>query len=218
MKLLVESIKILTRFAKETGNRTILMVDFGFVKTGFDNVNDKKWTLFNSLFYMTVIDACSYLDEYEQVFGIKTEKKFNDRVLIVKAINKPLIKKIKEWKDLNLLRNQLLAHNLRQGKNGYFIFGVTNLDYNAPRTITDLFLLSNLIQFSTETINSEFNNELNVSNDETLKKIKPLNNILSKDDVSSITIKLLELANIEKIRQKRVYNFSEKKNMDWDKI
>ena len=73
MKHLVESIQILTRFAKETGNRVELIVDLGFVKKGHKDLNPKMLTLFNSLFYMTVIDSVSYLEEYEQVFGIKTE-------------------------------------------------------------------------------------------------------------------------------------------------
>ena len=37
MKLLIESIQILGRFATEIGNRANLIADFGFPKTGFNN-------------------------------------------------------------------------------------------------------------------------------------------------------------------------------------
>ena len=167
---------------------------------------------------MTLIDSVSYLEEYEQVFGIKTEDEFRDRIKIVKTINKPLISRIKKWKDLKILRNQLLAHNLRQGKNGLYIFDVENLGYNAPRTVNDLFLLSNLIQFSTETINSEFLKELKTINNKNLKEVKLQANRLTKNDVSSITVALLKEANKEKEKFKRSYDFTLTGGIDWNKI
>ena len=109
MKLLIESIQILGRFATEIGNRANLIADFGFPKTGFNNPKTKELTLLNSLFYMSVIDAYSYLNEYDQMFGVKTEPNFNERVVEVKSINRSFITKIKEWKELGNFRNQLLA-------------------------------------------------------------------------------------------------------------
>ena len=217
MKNLVESIQILTRFAKEIGNRTGLIVDFGFPTIKIESPC-KNLTLLNSLFYMAVIDSVSYIDEYEQVFGIKTEGEYRSRILDVKAINKPLISKIKEWNDLKNLRNQLLAHNLRQGKNGDFILGIDNLNYNAPRTLNDLFLLSNLIQFSTVTIDSEFRDEMKMMGKSTVKDIKLADKQLSKDDVSKITCDLLKKAEQEIIRLKKNYHFTDFGMIDWNKI
>lgn len=217
MKNLVESIQILTRFATEIGNRAALIVEFDF-PTGKIDLKDKNLTLLNSLFYLAIIDSVSYIHEYDQVFGIKTEIEFKNRIHDVKTINKPLISKIRQWKNLNDLRNQLLAHNLRQGKNGDFIFGLENLDYNAPRTLNDLFLLSNLIQFSTETINSEFKTELHNVRDSNLKDVKVTDKQLSKDDVSKITISLLHEADAEKIKLKREYSFSIGGVLDWEKL
>jgi len=218
MNKLVESIQIMTRFAREMGYRNQLLVDFEFPTKDSDKIIDKDLTLFNSLFYMTVIDSVSFLDEYQQVYGVKTEKKYKDRIIITKAINKPLISKICEWKDLRDFRNNLLAHNLRKGKNGDYVFSIENLDYNAPRNLYDLFLLTNLVQFSTDTIYSEFVNEIKEFASKTTKNIRPNDRILSKDDVSKITTELLKKANMEKIRNNRDYAFRINSIIDWNKV
>jgi hypothetical protein len=218
MNKLVESIQIMTRFAREMGYRNQLLVDFEFPTKDFEKIIDKELTLFNSLFYMTVIDSVSFLDEYQQVFGVKTEKKYKDRIIITKAINKPLISRICEWKDLRDFRNNLLAHNLRKGKNGDYIFSIENLDYNAPRNLNDLFLLTNLIQFSADTIYSEFENEIKEFASMTTKELKPNDRILTKDDVSKITTELLKKANMEKILNNRDYAFRINSIIDWNKV
>lgn len=215
---LVESVRILLRFTRETANRMNLIIDFGFGKRGFNDLSELELTHLNSLFYMTVIDAVSYLDEYDQIFGHKTELEFVDRIRVVKSINKPLINRIKEWKDIKELRNQLMAHNLRSGKNGNFIFSIDNLDYNAPKTINDLFLLSNLIQFSTQTIYSEFISEIKSDTTSYSKKIRSINKILSKDDVSKITTELLMQSNKIKRELSRNYEFTVHKLVNWDAI
>jgi hypothetical protein len=218
MNKLVESLQIMIRFAREMGYRNQLLVDFEFPTKDSEKIIDKELTLFNSLFYMTVIDSVSFLDEYQQVFGVKTEKKYKERIIITKAINKPLISKISEWKDLREFRNNLLAHNLRKGKNGDYIFSIENIDYNAPRNLNDLFLLTNLIQFSADTIYSEFENEIKEFASEITKEIKKNDRILSKEDVSKITIELLNKANKEKIRNNRKYDFRVNTFIDWNKI
>jgi len=218
MKLLKESIQIMTRFAREIGYRNSLIVDFNFHKTGFSDTDPKHLTLLNSLFYMAVIDSYSYLAEYEQVFGIKTENEFNKRVIDVKTINKPLTNKIKEWKDLGNFRNQLLAHNLRQGKNGEFIFGLEKLDYNAPRTISDLFLLSNLIQFITQTFHLEFSPELSTATSDNIKDNLTTIKQMTKEEVSKITTELLTKATTEMRRLNKNYNFSFNGTIEWDRL
>lgn len=218
MNKLVESIQIMTRFAREMGYRNQLLVDFEFPTKDSDKIIDKDLTLINSLFYMTVIDSVSFLDEYQQVYGVKTEKKYKDRIIITKAINKPFISKICEWKDLREFRNNLLAHNLRKGKNGDYVFSIENLDYNAPRNLNDLFLLTNLIQLSTGTIYSEFENEIKEHASKSTKEIKPNDRLLTKDDVSKITSELINKANLEKTRNNRNYAFKSNSFIDWKKV
>lgn len=218
MVRLIESVQILTKFARDIGNRNSLIVDFDFPTRNLEEIKDKNLTLLNSLFYMSIIESVSFLDEYQQVFGIKTEKNFKDRIIVVKAINKPLISRIGEWKDLRELRNNLLAHNMRKGKNGDFVFSIKNLDYNAPRNLNDLFLLSNLIMFSAETVYSEFKSEIDTIDSTTFQELKPSEKLLSQEDVSRITFELLGKANKEKTRLNRSYSFTINELIDWNKI
>lgn len=218
MRKLVESIHIMNKFTKEIGYRTSLLVDFNFPKQTLENISDKNLTLLISLFSMSVIDSISFLDEYQQVYGQKTENIFKDRIIITKAINKPFISKINEWKNLRDLRNHLLAHNLRVGKNGDFIFSIKGLIYNAPRNLNDLFLLHNLISFSAQTINLEFTEELKTLGLIPIENVAEGETILSKDDVSNITIDLITIANRIKKEQNRNYEFAINNTIDWNEI
>ncbi len=208
MILLVESIQIMTRFTREIEHRCALIVDFNFHKTDFADIDPKHLTLLNSLFYMALIDSYSFLAEYEQIFGVKTENEFSKRIIDVKTINKPLTNKIKEWKDLGDLRNQLLAHNLRK----------ENLDYNAPRSLNDLFLLSNLTQFITQTFHLEFSNEINSVNNSNIKDNLTASKFLTKEEVSTITVELLNKAIGEMKRLNKNYSFSTGGTIDWGKL
>ena len=208
----------MTRFSREIANRSSLIIDFEFPKKSFNDYDEKNLTLLNSLFYMIVIDSYSYLAEYEQVFGSKTENEFKQRIIDVKTINKSFINKIKEWKDMGDLRNHLLAHNLRQGKNGQFIFAIDNLDYNAPRTINDIFLLSNLVGLMTQIINFEFIKEVKGSTKESLKNNVMTGKTMTKDEVSTITVNLINQATSEISRLKKTYSFEIKAQSDWDKL
>lgn len=216
MKKLIQSINILNKLSKDIEFRIQWIVDFKYNKKSVETFSDKELNLFNSLFYMSLIDGISYLDEYQEVFGSKTESVFKERCTIVKAINKPFIKKINQWKDYRNLRNHLLAHNFRVGKNGDYIFNGI-VDYNAPRNFNDLLLLSNLIQLSLQTVISEFHSELNSIVKE-VREIKNNNVLLTKDDVSKITIELIQES--EKIRalKNRNYTFKRNTEIDWNSL
>ena len=155
---LEKSITILKYFATQIPKRVKIILQIQ--KQIEIEYNEEKDIILNSLIQKSIIDSISYLDEYQQVFGVKTESKFQDRIIQVKAINKPVIQRIKKWKNLNEMRNQLLVHNLRIGKNGTYLFDSKNPNFNAPRTIFDITLLSNLLQFLTITICEEFEEEI----------------------------------------------------------
>lgn len=218
MRYLIESIQIMNRFATENTNRSLLIIDFGFPKTGFNPNNEKVLTLLNSLFYMTVIDSYSFLQEYEEYFGNKTEIEFKKRIIDVKTINKPFLSKIKEWRQIGDLRNQLLAHNLRKGKNGQFIFSFENIDYSAPRTINDILLLSNLIGFMTQTINLEFSHEIKNQKKVNIKGNVMTSKQMTKDEVSKITVDLIIQATQEITKLHKKYSFDIKMFADWEKV
>jgi hypothetical protein len=213
MEKIIESVRILHKLSKDIVFRIQWIVDFKYNKKSLETFSDKELNLFNSLFYMSLIDGISYLDEYQEVFGKKTENSFNQRCIVVKAINKPFIRKINQWKDYRNLRNHLLAHNFRVGKNGDYIFNGI-LEYNAPRNFNDLLFLSNLIQLSTQTVISEFQLELN-SHVDKAKQIKNNNVLLTKEDVSKLTVELIKESEKIKVIKKRNYNFKQNTDIDW---
>jgi hypothetical protein len=216
MERIVESIRILSKLSKDIEFRMQWIVDFKYNKKSLETFSDKELNLFNSLFYMSLIDGVSYLDEYQEVFGKKTETIFNDRCIVAKAINKPFIRKINQWKDYRNLRNHLLAHNFRVGKNGNYIFNEV-IDYNAPRNFNDLLLLSNLIQLSTQTVISEFELELNSLVDK-VKRIKNNSLLLTKEDVSKLTLELIKESIKIKVISNRNYTFKQNTDIDWNNL
>lgn len=216
MERIVESIRILSKLSKDIEFRMQWIVDFKYNKKSLETFSDKELNLFNSLFYMSLIDGVSYLDEYQEVFGKKTETIFNDRCIVAKAINNPFIRKINQWKDYRNLRNHLLAHNFRVGKNGNYIFNEI-IDYNAPRNFNDLLLLSNLIQLSTQTVISEFELELN-SHVDKVKRIKNNSLLLTKEDVSELTLELIKESIKIKVIRNRNYTFKQNTDIDWNNL
>jgi hypothetical protein len=216
MERIVESIRILSKLSKDIEFRMQWIVDFKYNKKSLETFSDKELNLFNSLFYRSLIDGVSYLDEYQEVFGKKTETIFNDRCIVAKAINKPFIRKINQWKDYRNLRNHLLAHNFRVGKNGNYIFNEV-IDYNAPRNFNDLLLLSNLIQLSTQTVISEFELELN-SHVDKVKRIKNNSLLLTKEDVSKLTLELIKESIKIKVISNRNYTFKQNTDIDWNNL
>ena len=216
MERIVESIRILSKLSKDIEFRMQWIVDFKYNKKSLETFSDKELNLFNSLFYMSLIDGVSYLDEYQEVFGKKTETIFNDRCIVAKAINNPFIRKINQWKDYKNLRNHLFAHNFRVGKNGNYIFNEI-IDYNAPRNFNDLLLLSNLIQLSTQTVISEFELELN-SHVDKVKRIKNNSLLLTKEDVSELTLELIKESIKIKVIRNRNYTFKQNTDIDWNNL
>jgi hypothetical protein len=217
METLQESLLILQRNSREIWLRTNLMIENEYHKIDAHEIGPQL-TLFLSLFYMTIIESCSYLDEFENVFGVKSEKKYQKRILIVKRSTKPFIKKIKEWNDLREFRNSIVAHNLRK-KDGKMALTKENLDYNTPRTMFDLVLLSNCITLTQNIINSEFNNELNEavgSMQDTLHYDFKIG--FSKEEVSQITLELIKDVNKLIPLQGRNYLIRNLRLSNWNKL
>lgn len=171
MKTIEESLLILRKLALDIGFRTDLLLKGEIFKVLEDEKVGSRTTLFTTLVGMNIIDTCSYLYEYENIFGIKTESEYHDRIILIKSICKPAIKQIKEWSDLNNIRNWLLAHNLRINK-GKMIYNQTLLDYNVPTTIHEVELLASCIQIINHIIVHEFYNEIDKISDKKIAMIK----------------------------------------------
>lgn len=158
MENLIDTLLIFNKLSIEIGYKTLAMVKAEVFDPKKINQLGTDMAVLNSLMEMIIIESCSFVDEYEQHFGVTTEEKYKNQIVEIKQICKPIINKIKGWKDLRLIRNSFLAHNLRT-KDRKMIFR-NEISYNAPRNVYEVELLNHLIQIIFKIIYIEFREEL----------------------------------------------------------
>jgi len=93
----------------------------------------------------------------------------------------PAINRIKKWNDIDEFRNSVLAHNFRKGKkikyeSAFIGSHIDNL--NVPDHITEIVLLSELINIATSIICEPFKEELD----------KTISILFGKTDIRKPTI------------------------------
>jgi hypothetical protein len=119
--------------------------------------------------YMKII-SCSFLDEYNEELTPGKHPEFKTRILRLKQITKPVMKRINQWKDLKDFRNNLLAHNLRIKGRSIYSGAIGSLQYNIPHTNNEHVLLCELLIILTTIVSQEFNDVFHQLNrKETLK-------------------------------------------------
>lgn len=153
MTVLEESIVIISKLGRDIGCRTSLLLKGDILKSC--DRKEKEVCLWVSLFNLNILDTCSLIDEYDKILGQKTEKEYNERILICKTICKPVMHEIKKWKDLMNVRNSFIAHNFRL-KSGRMFYNQDSITYNVPRDIVEIELLSGYIQLVCHVILNEF--------------------------------------------------------------
>jgi hypothetical protein len=124
-------------FEALTNKEDILLSDFDEAHHSFEHlVND---TIHEALIFQILLRTCSFLDEWNKVFGVLTEPEDKDRIIAIKRVAKPAYKCISEWKNLRDFRNEVIAHNHRNkgGKNIYLEY----LPYNSPQSNGEVYLL-----------------------------------------------------------------------------
>lgn len=121
--------------------------------------NDPKMTLdkvaipacTNNIFILAV----SFLDEWNDYFTPKYLPTYSDRVLKVKRITKPALKRIAKWKDLKNGRNIIFAHNFRVKGQDIFT-STTKHNLKFPMNNTEVSLLHDLIMLMSDELLDEF--------------------------------------------------------------
>lgn len=155
---LYESLYIFLRYKQDIGYLMELMVDLGYREKRPDEWNPKDKAHYISLYNSILLNIVSYRDEYNENFFQNSEPEFRERILQVKRIAKPALKKVNTWKDLKAYRNDMIAHNFRLAS-GKFSFDLLG-QYNAPRTYRDLALLRKHLSIVQAIIEAEFELEL----------------------------------------------------------
>ena len=93
---------------------------------------------------LLIVTSCSFIDEYENVFNPSKFPTYGNEIKKLKRITDPAYKRIKSWKDLKQLRNNIIAHNHRlKGKSIYEL--ENRITYNVPATNEEATLLADLI-------------------------------------------------------------------------
>ena len=99
----------------------------------------KNDTIREALVYQILIKSCSFMDEWNTIFGIRTEQEDQKQILALKAIAKPATQNIKAWSGLKEFRNHFIAHNFRN-KKGKNVF-LADRSYNSPQSDAEIYLL-----------------------------------------------------------------------------
>lgn len=158
---LFESLYILTNTYDNITYLSEIMLDNNLTMLNPDKAEIKESIHYLALFKHSIIEACSFLEEYQNNFYPLAEAEFKERVLFVRKAAKPIVKKINEWKDLQKIRNELIAHPWRSGKENEFSY-TKIFTYNSPRTFMELQFLRTYLQMIVGLIEAEFHKELSV--------------------------------------------------------
>lgn len=89
---------------------------------------------------MVIMHLNAFLDEYDRHFK-SSNPDISLAVKNCKKIAKPFVRTLREWKELKKFRNEVVAHNMRNGFNGASILSELH-SYDAPNSIFDLLIVS----------------------------------------------------------------------------
>ena len=112
----------------------------------------------HALASQVIIKAISFIDEWNNYFGVKTETKDQETILQIKSLTKPAYSALMAWKEMNSYRNQALAHNHRDKyqKNIY----LQNKKFDAPQTDDELLLVAFCIHKMSQVTSLFFQDEI----------------------------------------------------------
>lgn len=125
-------------------------------------------TVLIALINYVILETTSFLDEYDNKLVCKKNNEINSRIQEVKAICKPIMKKVKKW-NLQAYRNSIIAHPwYKDGKST-----VPNHDeYYIPRNFIEVVILADYMNYIYTIINFEFKNEIEEAINTTKKEGK----------------------------------------------
>ena len=136
--------------------------------------------VYYALINQIVLNACSYLEEWELFGGLSSEE---PRILLLRKIAKPAIDRINKWKDLKLVRNSLIAHNHRITKQNNSPT-ITNIkrQLSCPNSLYDYKLLIGCIYVTKNALLRIFAKEYNeiVPYLKDIEQINPINEIMNE--------------------------------------
>jgi hypothetical protein len=119
--------------------------------------HDKSSVIYAAVSSQVLLQTCSFKTEWKRFQG---ETKVNEKVARVIAATLPFIKRINQWIDLELFRNQFIAHNFRDKADVNLFTKDFDLELNIPNQFPDYYLLNSCIQHTHAILSIEFKYEM----------------------------------------------------------
>ena len=104
----------------------------------------------------SILIASSFFDEYNEEFTSFKHPSYKDRLVKLKKITKPAIKRLNQWTNFKDYRNYVLAHSYRFKEKSFFDKDLEVFTFNCPNSNSEIILLANLIRIVTTCIAQEF--------------------------------------------------------------
>ena len=138
--LLALSTQITQAYDSIFDNEDIVNSDFSLSKNYSYHrlIND---TIYDALASQIILKSVSFLEEWNNYFGVKTESKEKEKIIQAKKVAKSTYDCIVDWKGLYDYRNQAIAHNHRD-KHKRNIYLINKSFNNAPQTEDEILLLA----------------------------------------------------------------------------
>jgi hypothetical protein len=122
-------------------------------QNNFEKINKIGVVLTNTI----KMETLSFLEEFNNAFFQNIEDEYKPKMMEVREITAPIIKRIRKWKDLGKFRNNIIAHPWRD--KGKFVTPDPR-NYDVPDSYFEVGVLVNLIKYIWSVIRIEFEKEM----------------------------------------------------------
>ena len=109
-----------------------------------------------SLASYSIIICVSFFDEYNEEFTPHKHPIYRSRLVNLKELTKPILRRLAKWPHLKDYRNNILAHNLRIKGTSIFENSSISKEYKIPFSISEIVLLVNMTRIVLIQIREEF--------------------------------------------------------------
>jgi hypothetical protein len=151
---LYQSLFLLNNYSETINYLTAIMQEYSLTTLNPDDAEEALQQHYIALFKNVIMESCCFLEEYNDNFYRLVEQEYKERVQLSRTIAKPILDKIKEWKDLQKIRNEMFAHPWRAKGNQ---FSYTKIfAYKAPRNFFELLALKTYIMLINTIVRQEF--------------------------------------------------------------
>jgi hypothetical protein len=154
-----DSLFILKRSYENVLDMGELMWDYQLTSAEIISQDHKRSVHYLTLFNHSLLEVCSFLEEYDKYFHSTSEEPFKKRIREFRKAASPAMEKVREWKDLRTYRNEMIAHPWRMGEENQLSYKKL-LVYDVPKSYMQLQLCRLYLGIIIRLMDLEFEKEL----------------------------------------------------------